>query len=518
MANAITLTLQVPAALSKRNPQSSSIAFSIECAIAILPGFTISIDEKGNNQWATVYAASAFVPPYSGTVGGSPTKQDVVISARTYDVNAPVHIRVVAQNSESEYTLRYWFRIVTVTDQITPRYPVAGEQLVSTGENLAIDFRDSGEDPTTITVNGTLVYDASLVPVFRNSWTGSYIDDAEGQRIILIPPTPLTIDTKYTVVVNTATATKTYAFRVGSQQITTSNDAEMPRITEATASAVWIGYIRNGRLYLRKGDPLTSPVEVIPTGQFEQGYDPTLGKYILYWVDRGKIYYATADPGDAPEALVQPNDANAEVRMGLGSDKAAFLGDHEEVLQAPHVRGAPPDADLDVDIYRPTGDPEAAQVVGFVIYKFTAGTFQKIAEVPIASGETIATFTDTTFTPGAEYAAVPIYSVGGRRVEGPMSPRVAPPDYSGLIKIGIGSDVGPSVPSSQYVKSQSYPPQAYFFPDTVRLSLGSDSGARFTYTIYAVFSFFTQDTVAIGLGSDRPGTLKGTGFGIIGVG
>lgn len=519
MTTPVTLTSQIPVAYTKRIARSTSIAFSIECMINII-SFSIEIDEKGIGQWATVHNGVSFQPPYSGTVSGVPSMDvDVVINARTYDVHAPVHIRVVAKNSDDEeYTLRYWFRIVPVADQITPRYPVHGEKLVSTGESLAIDFRDPGEDPLLITVNGTVVYDDSLSPKFRNSWTGSYIDDAEGQRIVLIPPAPLTIHTNYTVVVNTAAATKTYTFRVGSQQITTSNDAESPKITEATAAALWIGYVRNGRLYLRKGNPLTGAVEVIETGQFEHGYDPTLGKYILYWVDRGKIYYATADPTDTPETLVPPNDANSEVRIGLGSDKIPFLGDHDEVLLAPHVRGAPPDADLDVDIYRPTGDPEATQVVGFIVYKFIAGTFQKIAEIPIAAGETLATFTDPTLTPGAEYSAAPIYSVGGRRVEGPMSPRVAPPDYSGLVKLGLGSDIGPSVPSSQYVKSQSYPPLSLFFPDTVRLGLGSDSGPRLTYTIFTIFSFFTQDTVAIGLGSGRPGTLKGTGFGIIGVG
>jgi len=512
-ASAIFLSNLTPDVYATRINTTTTVAFSIECSIDIDSNFTIEVDENGTNTWVTAYNGASWVPPYSGTITGSSTKIDIVISSRTYPVNSPVNIRVVAQNiEEEEYTLTYWFRTVVVSDQITPRYPLSGEQLVSTGTSIAIDFRD--EDPTTIVVNSILVYDASLIPVFRNGWTGSYIDDDVGQRIILVPPAPLTLDTNYTVVANTATATKTYAFRVGSQQVTTTNDAVAPRVTEATSAQTWIGYIRNGKLYLRHADPLGGAAEVVPTEHFEHGYDPTLGKYILYWIDRGKIYYATADPADTPETLVPPNDALSEVRMGVGDDRPSVLGSLQEDIQAPFVRGVPPDGQLIVDALRPTGDPETVAIVAFQFYKFVAGTYQLVAEVPVAPGDVITSYEDPDYLPGIEYAVRPVYaSTYAKRIEGPMSPRGAIPTYSGTVSVGVGSDC-PAM-----LSSVSIVPSVYFFPETLKLAPGDDKPGTLTYKVYVLELILPDvEAVKIAVGDDHPGTLKGTGFGIIGVG
>jgi len=514
---------QIPADLGQRVSTTTALYFELWDETAGIDESTLllEIDKHGNRAYETIYSGGSFQAPYTGSVvadGVEGIRQyNVTVDTLDLGVDAPIYIRAdVYDYAGNRARIRYWFRTVEVAEDIAPEYPVDQENLVSTGESLALDFKF--EDPLTVTVGGVLAYDDGLVPKFRNGWGGAYIDDDNGKRLILEPPTPFTINANVTVSVTTASYARSYTFRVSSQQITTTSDVTGPKITEATAANVWIGYVRSGNLVLRKGDPLTGEVTVIPARQWDHGYDPTLGKYLLYWIDNGRVFYSAADPGDAPEVLPEYSTINGTITEALGGSESVYIKTRLTARpQDPIVKGVPPDGVLDIDIYRPTTDPSADQLVGFNLYTLWHGTASLIKYV-VADPTDPTTYLIPDYILGSQYFVRPVYDRGGELLEGASSDRVGLPDYSSLASESLAGSEG------QYVfGSTTFPPLKFFVPDNVAEGLAGDEALYvfrgFRYETSKETNEETPDNAAEGLaGSESMAVVLIGGFGIIGVG
>lgn len=109
---------------------------------------------------------------------------------------------------------------------ITPVTPVDREQLVPTTTGILFD---STESIVSVTVNGLLVWSLG-VP--QNSWLGFTITHPGGTRFVLDAPAAFAVGAKVTVVITGGVTAVTYVFAVGLRQITTTDDASVPRLVE----------------------------------------------------------------------------------------------------------------------------------------------------------------------------------------------------------------------------------------------------------------------------------------------
>jgi len=519
-----TLKSFVPAENEMRVTTGSGVYFEVEDLVAgvNLSTLVIEIDVGGTGNWDSVYTGGVFQGFFTGTVveatPGDPRLVEVTIDPPGFPVNSTVYLRVtVSDYGENEVIYRYWIRTIDVAEAIVPVYPAAEERLVSTGESLAIAFEL--EDPLTVTVGGTLAYDDGLVPKFRNGWLGSYLDDAAGKRLILEPPASFTIYSNVSVVVTTASHSKSYFFRVATEQVTTTGDVESPRISEAAASNIWVGYTRGGNLVLRRGDPLTPEVTVIPASQWDHGYDPTLGKYLLYWTDNGKVFYSTADPTDTPISLPQPSVVNSlAVEAFAGEDSIIRLKKFDQIsMPQPVFKTRPPTATL--AIYKPTSDPNASRLIGFNLYSLWHTTENLLHFIPVQPGDPFDWDMPSSYWyESALYFLRAVYDRAGQLFEGYASPTFSIPEYAepAAVVFGGGDFLARLV-------SNTFPPLKFFAPETASEGMaGGDFVINFEvvgYETIKIIDELTPDTATEGFagGDNLPLMLVG-GFGIIGVG
>jgi len=509
-----------PSSMAKRVPATTGIYLEVYDVDNVdAASVVVSVDRQGDGQYELVYSGGSFQGGYTGSVDtADSTTFKLTIDQQSFEENTPVHVNVLADDAlANSMDETYWFKTLEYPSPIFPVSPREDERLVSTGTDIVIAFQL--EDPLTVTVGGTLAYDDSLVPKFRNGWAGTYLDDVDGKRLVLTPPSSLTINTNYLVEVTTASYGLDYTFRVGSQQITTTGDVERPKLTEATASELWIGYTRAGELVLRKGSPPGAETTVIASNDWDHGYDPTLGKYVLYWIDNGKVFYSVADPTDPPEVLPEVSVVNDQVTVvPAGSSGQEVFENRNEQIQPVAIRTVPPDP-LDILIYLPTGEPEADQIVGFRLYKYFAGRFNEIAFVPATPGETNASYIDTgPYAEGVEYAARPVYEIGGQVYEGPLSSPESPGEFGDTVTVVPGGS------SVHYVFDYgTFPPLVFYPLDNVAVvPAGSSSHRVFEYLSYEIIEYdpsdLTDTVTVVPAGSSGQVLLIGSGFGIIGVG
>jgi hypothetical protein len=513
-----------PAQEALRVTTGSGLYFEIEDLVSgiDLTTLVIEMDKGATRAWETVYSGGSFQGSFGGTVveatPGDPSLIEVTIDPPGLPVDAATYLRVtVSDYAENEASLRYWIRTVDVALPIEPVYPEDTENLVSTGENIAIGFEF--EDPLTATVDGVLAYDDSLVPKFRNGWGGFYLDDATGKRLILEPPADFALNSNIPVNVTTASYVKNYVFRVATEQVTSTGDALQPKILDADATNIWIGYLRGGNLILRKGNPLTPETTVIPASQWDQGYDPDLGKYVLYWVDNGRVFFSTADPGDSPVGLPQPSTANASVTMGLaGSERIKTL---ERFISAtmpePVFKTRPPTATL--SITHPSPDNDADKLTGFNLYSTWHGTDNLLIFIPDSAEDPFDySLPASLHSDSSVFFIRPVYDRAGVIFEGDPSPLFTYPEIAEQIAVAFaGSE------RLYNLESETFLPLKFFTPNDIRVGLaGSDrveSFEHFSYENLKISLEGSPDTATVGLaGSDRISIVLIGGFGIIGVG
>lgn len=355
--------------------------------------------------------------------------------------------------------------LVTPTDQ---------EALVHDTTSLIID---SYEEPTTVTVDGTTVYNSSQAPSFLQSWTGELKSIVGGYRLILDPPQNFSLGDVPSIVYNTASYTLSYRAAIGTEALTSTNDADVPRIIDIDGTNILVGYARDtGYIYLRKVDPLTSETQLVVGRYFAVGHNPYTNKAAVVFNINGSLYLTEANPSDLPSTIVDPTILKEEIEpispgtsypleieeviQGTKFRQAYFtryapiktaslddinvydLGDKgslakyqgiNEVQDAPFfISSEPPILRIPI----PSSDPERSAIVGYYIVRYFLGasTYGRLDFVTVPSGDLYVDFNETYVPSDIVYRVIPVYRFIDSQVpleRGPMSPWEDIPDVLG---------------------------------------------------------------------------------------
>lgn len=408
---------------------------------------------------------------------------------------------------------------------VIPVTPVDREKLVAVTTNIVIDFTGS---PASVTVDSTTVYDAG---VFLASWTGSLINvPTGGKRLVLTPPAEFGVGQLVEVnVVEVGGTPVSYVFQTGVRKATLTDDVSSPAVV-ITPAGDYLGYVKSpGTLYVRFLSPLSPEVQMIAASVVDIGYDPTLNKLIVFFVNNGVVYATTADPGDGPNTILPPGEAATptkavaypydDVKTGVTGgggeyqtySSAAFLpvklaapvdsvttnvtgsegpyGIYSGFPQSvtPIVVGINPRV---LRIPRPTTQPEASQIVGFYLFKtsknYATGRVIDVF-IPIAENETYAEYTDPAPTPDAAYAVISVYRNG--QTTGLVQSPVGNSDTLLTATGGIGADVvflgaaGSEGPYGIFSISGTFLPVKLAVPlDTVATNVTGGAGAYYAFS------------------------------------
>jgi len=167
-------------------------------------------------------------------------------------------------------------------------------------------------------VNGTRVFDGASALA---GWSFISISFPGGTRLVLDPPVQFSVGD----VVNVRSTSSdndelNIVFQCGLRQITTTDDASVPRVTE-TSGAPLIAYSRSpGNIYLRRDEPLTAETLVVPGNNVDVGFNETLGQFETMYIHNGKVFIVSGEPGDALSTLTQPSILKADLRPGSTGD------------------------------------------------------------------------------------------------------------------------------------------------------------------------------------------------------
>lgn len=387
---------------------------------------------------------------------------------------------------------------------ITPVAPVNREKLVPTSTSIIIDFTGT---PTLVDVNSTVVFDGS----FQGGWMGSLINKpGGGKRLVLDPPSDFALGQLVTVdVTENGTENLVYIFETGTTQITTTDDASSPRVVETGTSPSiepYIAYVRRpGETYLRRDNPLTPEIKVVDGEIVDIGWDPTLQKLIVFFVNNGKVFVTTADPGDGPTSLTQPSALvdrylaktgssgkssdfssqdfpplkivgldNYVIGVGSSGRSSSFSGFPDTIT--PTVISLSPRI---VRFSRPAEPASSTFAVGFIPLKFTKGAMRRLPFVPLPEGAAFVDYEDPAENPGARYAALVVYTRGQSAglIEGPRGGAGSLPLAADVSSLKSGSS-GRSVNFT----SEDFPPLKLAVPlDQYEVKVGS-AGRSFSFT------------------------------------
>lgn len=148
---------------------------------------------------------------------------------------------------------------------ITLVTPIALEQLVPVTTGILFD---TTEAIISVTVNALLVWNGTP----QNGWSGFTIVHAGGTRYVLDPPAVFNMGDNLAVVVTGSPTVVSYSFAIGLRQITTSDDASVPRISEGgppnppAVTPTW---------FLKLDDAAGPPVDEQAAYTFTQTGSPT---------------------------------------------------------------------------------------------------------------------------------------------------------------------------------------------------------------------------------------------------
>lgn len=301
---------------------------------------------------------------------------------------------------------------------ITLVTPLDREKLVPVDTSVIIDFTVS---PDRVDVNGAQVFNAG---VFQASWTGSLINlTGGGKRLALTPPAEFAVGQIINVSVKEVGGAETaFVFQVGVRRITNTNNNTSPTINIASGST-YLGYVREtGELYVRLGDPPGPEVPLLTANVVDVAFDPVLNKIVVLFVNNGKVYITTANPGDGPNSIVPPGEAQTPSKaVGFPFDSVtvnSLSGTGTRSLVSTFPRPiAPVVISIDprvVRFARPADIPEGSYCVGFIPFKssvaYSSGRFMPF--VALAPGAPYADMIDPAPTPRATYSAICVYERG----------------------------------------------------------------------------------------------------------
>ena len=419
------------------------------------------------------------------------------------------------------------FRTSALSGPITPRTPVDEELLVHKNTDIIID---TYEEVNTVVIDDVTVYDSAAGPSFQSGWTGEVGQITGGWRIVLIPPVAYDIADHPEVIVNTASYSLSYISEIGTEQLTATNDASVPRILDIDGTNIVVGYGRDtGNIYLRKIEPDTGETKLVIGKHFALGYNPYTSKTALVFNINGSLFLTEADPADTPNTITDPTILKDQIETAIGSGHASvqsqeiqgkqfqlvhitefppikkFLledvythigeGRKPVMTTSPHAeQQAPIFISFDppaIRIVRPTEEPEASALVGYyVVHYFPAtGAIGSTHYVAIDPGDTFVDFEDTHTIDGVVYTVIPVYNfLGyGPDEEGPMSPFEIPPPTAGA--------------------------------DIIRTYIGAGYVGRAELTaLYTVLKDVETDDIFTHIGQGRAFSVAIEGFGSIGIG
>lgn len=261
-------------------------------------------------------------------------------------------------------------------------------------------------------------------------------------------------------------------------------DAQVAVLYQEGVGAVrtpWVGYSRSpGNIYVRKDEPLTSEVLLVPGTKVDLGYNEITNEIEILYEVNGKIFIVTGQSSENPSTLTQPNVLRNSMKTGgVGSGiaqtftKADFpplkLAVPPDSLTTGSVGSgvnpafAPTPFNLSVAPLNGTAPlqlliPSAFNtlIVFYELWKINAGTLVYL-DTFAYSTELIA-FIDQTFVRGEAYAIRAIYKdpgAPGMRRFSPFSAFVFPPLAGGGDFYTTGS-VGGGI--AQTFSSANFPP------------------------------------------------------------
>lgn len=388
---------------------------------------------------------------------------------------------------------------------ITPISPTDKEKLVSLDASILVNLTFA---PTEAKIDGVVVFDGAF---FQGGWTGSVLNlMGGGKRLVLTPPTPFAVGQVVTVSVteNETNETFSYIFQTGLKRVTESGDSTLPSLAIVPSNNLYIGYVKDtGEMFVRFVDPLSPEVKLIQAAVVDVGFDPTLNKLIVFFINNGRVYVTTADPGDGPNSILPPGEAETPIKaVAFPFDNVVPLTTGGEgpyatvqtslflpVKQAPPVDpvlvavtgGAGEDRTVSafprtlsplvvsdnpriVRLPRTQVEPEATLAIGFYVFKTSkdyAGGRLIPEFVPLPAGAMYAEYVDPAPTPGAGYAMLSVYRNGS--TTGTVWSAISTPDiptsfFAGLDVLDVAA-VGGEGRSTTFV-SVNFPPLKYASP------------------------------------------------------
>lgn len=356
--------------------------------------------------------------------------------------------------------------------------PVDRERLVPLAPALIIDA--TGETVAQVVVNGVITWNGISG---QNGWMALTVSFTGGTRLVLDPPTPFTVGQVVNVVVGgTVTMSMTYLFQCGLRQITTSDDAGEPRVTE-TSSAPWVAYSRDtGNIYLRKDDPLTAETLTVPGDRVDIGHDDVAAEIEVVYIHNSRVFLIAGADTEVPSTLTQPSILKSDMKTGDVGDSPRHT--HSTVNFTPlkyaaplestvtgdvgdspmHTFGVPPSSPIAFAFLGPPTVVIIAPVSSTLItsvrlFKRNTGAHVLMATFPYSVD--LQSFVDPTYVEGDRYFTQSVYGDLGA----PAMPRLTPRStdsgatYGDLITTGSVGD------SPQHTHSTvTYPPMKYAVP------------------------------------------------------
>lgn len=299
--------------------------------------------------------------------------------------------------------------------------PVDRERLVPVTTAIIQDYMATSS--TGVWVNDVQVFNGVAALA---GWSFISISFPGGTRIVLDPPSSFSVGDVVRVRSQAADGDELdLVFQCGLRQITTTDDASVPRITETSDDPI-IAYSRApGNIYLRRDEPLTSEVLLVPGDNVDVGFNETTNKFEVMYVHNGKVFVITGDPGDAFSTLAQPSILKTNVSPGTTGD---FSRNQLSLTDFPPVKIAVPSDPVfsgdTGDGYRfsltsPPNSPQAFALLSdsattvvvapsqstlikeILLYKINTGAATLIASLPYSTQ--IQIFIDNAYMPGDRY-------------------------------------------------------------------------------------------------------------------
>ena len=198
----------------------------------------------------------------------------------------------------------------------------------------------------------------------------------------------------------------------------------------------WVGYSREpGNIYVRKDEPLTAEVLLVPGDKVDIGYSETTNEIEIVYIQNGKVFIVTGQASENPSTLVQPSILKTNIKSGVTGESPNHR--HDVVTFTPIKLAVPTDGPLVsgftgespfITFSSPPNSPApvaflgtpAAAIVPPVsstlitsvrLFKINTGAAVQVAELPYSTE--IQVFLDPAYAEGDRYYTQSVYGDQG---------------------------------------------------------------------------------------------------------